>query len=48
MGKLKAFLSAGIACFAPNSGKDNVEEPEYLNVYQIISRIGNLGREGVF
>ena len=32
--------------FAPNSEKGNVKEPKYLNIYQIISRFGNVGMLG--
>ena len=48
IGKLQCLSSTSIACFAPNSGKGNVKEPKYLNVYQIISRTGNVGMEGDF
>ena len=34
--------------FAPNSEKGNVKEPKYLNIYHIISRIGNAGMLGDF
>ena len=46
-GKFKC-LSTSIPCFVPNLVKGNVKEPKYLNVYRIISRIGNVGMEGDF
>ena len=47
IGKLKC-LSTHIACFVPNSAKGNVKETKYLNIYQIISRLGNVVMLGNF